>query len=71
MLLIVSMSVLVYVLAMAVVGYHLGGYNAFSHTHRAVIVRLLEHGMLGVCGGLLMFVGLGWRIGFEHYALGF
>lgn len=70
-LLVISIGVLLFIIGMGVIGYYLGGYAFFSFTHRAVLIRLLEHGLTSVCGGLLMFVGVGLRVGFEHYVLSF
>ena len=70
-LLVLSLSVLLYVSCVGLLGYYLGGYAFFSYTHRAAIIRLIEHGITSIGGGLLMLVGIGWRVGFEHYSLSF
>lgn len=59
LLLVISWAVLLYVFGMGVLGYYLGGYQFFSYTHRAVIIRLVEHGLVGILGGVLMIVGIG------------
>ena len=69
-LLAVCLAVLLYVICMGIIGYYMGGHSLFSYTHRAIILRLLEHGLASVCGGLLMMVGIGFRVGFEHYTVG-
>ena len=71
LLLVISVGVLLYVTCMGILGYHMGGYTFFSWTHRAVLIRLLEHSIVCVGAGMLMVVGVGWRVGFEHYTLTF
>jgi hypothetical protein len=69
LLMVISVAVLLYVCGMGILGYYFGGYNFISYTHRAVLIRLIEHGLMCVLAGLLMIIGIGWRVGFEHYVI--
>jgi hypothetical protein len=70
LLLLITALVAVYVLCMGILGHMLGGSGSVSYGYRAVLIRLVEQVMVGVGGGLLVVVGLGFRVGFEHYAVG-
>lgn len=67
-LLIFALLVLAYVLIVGVLLTHLGAQEGPSYAFRAVIIRALEHSLVGALGAVTVWGIVGLRVGMDAYA---